>query len=426
VLALVAVVVTVPGLVRSGGGETPAGQADRPVLPERFAGLSGRTVSYLESPPGPAIALYHQGSRQPAGRDNSQQLLVGADGHTYRQLEWTTAERGAPEQPWNGVREALLSPDGSLLAMPERHGLGHISVVDLDTGATERYEEASGVPMAWSPDGRWLAGELSGPVIDLDRPVVWLLDLTTGTVTHVAVHNAVGRVPQAVAFAPDGRELAVYAALTGDGDELPTGGVLSIFDLAGELRREIPLSDRQAMAPGGTAWSPDGRLLVVIEASGDPSTSGLAFLDATGEEGQVPAPFQAEREAIVLLGWRSPDTVLVGWDDGSSRGTNVIVEVPVGGDSARVVTEFSMDEHGWVTGLQLAPGLVAEADVRDPGPPSRGPSVNRSLPAIAALVAALLIAGMVIVGFRRRASARARRPSDLEARAVPGQPGDGP
>jgi WD40 repeat protein len=358
VVALVAVVFAVPVSPWPGTTGAPGEPGGRPVLPERFGGLSPGTAGHRESPPGPVIALYHEGRQEPDGRDNSQQLVVGVDGRSYRQLDWVSP---GTERPRNAVQGVLLSPDGSLVAVPGSLAPEDFAIIDLTTGK-ERYPDLSGEPLAWSPDGRRLAVELSGPAVDLDRPVVQVLDLANGAVTTIAVDNAAGtgHVPAAAAFSPDGRELAIHTRR-----ESEPGGVVSIFDLAGNRQRVIPLSEQQALADGGTGWSPDGTLFVVIEASLDGPTSGLAFLDATGSGRRVPAPIQAGREDMVLLGWRSADTMLVGWDDGSSRGTNLIATVPLDGGSARTVSRFSVGEHGWVTGLQLATGLLADAEIHD-------------------------------------------------------------
>jgi hypothetical protein len=376
VLAMIAVIMVLPGLVRQEPPAVPGQGGDAPVLPERFADLSSRTVSYLESPPGPVIALYHQGSLRPAGQDNSQQLVVGADGRTYRRLDWMTTEGDHAERPWNGVRGALLSPDGSKLATVS-------SVIDLTSGEARLYEavdynanQVQVTPLAWSPDGGRIAFGSPATEESGDGAAVVVLELATGRVSRIGTD---GFEPRAVAFSPSGRLLAVHAEVAGPqaavtgGAWLPKGGTVRVYDLAGGLRQEIPLSERQGLAPGGNAWSSDGQLLALIEARGDPPVYDLLFADPTGSGRATPPKLPVGKRQLALLGWRSPTTMLVGWDDGTARGTNLIVEVPVDGGQPRTISQLSLDEHGWVTGLHLAPGLAAVADVRDPGTPARGP-----------------------------------------------------
>lgn len=413
VLTLVAAIVWLPGLVRP---EAPAGSGQDgggPVLPARFAELSSHTVWYAESWPGPAIALYHQGNL--AGGDPSQQLLVGADGRTYRRLNLADMEGVEDERPWNGVQRYLLSPDGMRLVTPD------LSVVDLDTGDATSYQQISYgmTPLAWSHDGQRIAfgmapTEQRGPV---DDGAVAVVDLDTGQVSRIGTGTF---EPRAVAFSPSGEQLAIHAEVADpdaawtDGNWVPEGGAVQVYDLAGNLLQEIPLSDRQGLAPGGTAWSPDGELLALIETRGDPPVHDLRFFDAAPPIAAPPEALRVGKEELVLLGWRSPTTALVGWDDGTARGTNLIVEVPVDGGQPRTISQLPLDENGWVTGLQLAPGLAAVADVRDPGRPARGPwlevwMTEQATPFL--IPAALLVVfAAILVGMerrRRRASPRA-------------------
>jgi hypothetical protein len=421
ILGLVAVVAAVPGLLRSSSLGESEDSGNPPVLPERFAGRSERTAGYLESPPGPAIAIYNQGSTQPADRDNSQQLIVGADGRTYRQLGWGNPEQVGVEFRWDALRGSLLSPDGSLLAIPGYFDDHNIAVIDLATGEETMYPVAGSSILAWSPDSRRIAVG-RGPSSDLnERPLsdagVTVLDLVARPFHTFELGS---QEPRAAAFSPDGGLLAVHAEVADPGAYWaagtwePEGGSVRIFDLEGTPEQTISLPVRQGLAPGGAAWSPDGSLLTVIEATGDPATYGLAFLDATGSGNEVPSPIVTDKEEVVLLGWRSPATMLVGWDDGSSRGTNLIAEVPVDGSPSATVSQLSLGDHDWVTGLRLASGLVAHAQIRDAGSPSRGPWwrswLTQSLPVVIVLGAALLFAGLILVGLRHRMSGGSRPP----------------
>jgi hypothetical protein len=388
VLAFVVAVAVVPGLLRSAPVTDPGAGGDRPVLPAMFAALSSLTANYLDSPPSTVIALYQQGSLQPAGRDNSQQIVVGADGRTYRQLGWANAEGEGAHEPWHGLGDARLSPDGSLLAV----GGAEVTVTDLATGAVERYPEVAGSVLSWSPDGRRLAVAMDHPAILFERTGVNLLELATGAVTYLDTGE-----PRAAAFSPDGRRLAVHA-VTGGSDQVPAESTVGIFDLDGDREVVVPVVAPLRLAGGGAAWSPDGRLLVMEQSSEDPPIYDLSFVDASGSGRATPAAIHLRKREGVLLGWRASGTMLVGWDDGTARGTNVIAEVPLDGDPPTTVSQFSLGEHGWVTGLQLATGLVADAEIRGTGSPQRGPwSWQRRL-AVAAAGVLVVVAG--VVGWR--------------------------
>jgi hypothetical protein len=119
------------------------------------------------------------------------------------------------------------------------------------------------------------------------------------------------------------------------------------------------------------AWSPDGELLLVagVDDTG-PRSWTCAFVDATGSGAAVPGPIRFQQDDLVLLGWRSSRTMLVGLDDGTARGPNLVAEVPLDGSPRRIVSRLSVDAGGLVHGLQLASGLLADADIRDTGPPA--------------------------------------------------------
>src|SRR5690606_23246946 len=110
-----------------------------------------------------------------------------------------------------GGDPVLLAPDGSALAG------GGGSFLDLTTGELTVRPVLPGdspaswkptAPLAWSPDGRWLAyGRIPTPTED--RTDLALLDLDTGDVTIMTTGHGGGQLR--VAFSPDSSELAVSA-----------------------------------------------------------------------------------------------------------------------------------------------------------------------------------------------------------------------
>jgi hypothetical protein len=329
---------------------------DSATLPARFAGPSPLMASVSDAPPGPAIALIRQ---KFLFFNRDEVVVVGVDGRTYRRLDLAD-RRGAPAERDAWVPgDALLAPDGSAAAVADPVRMrDRIEVVDLRTGRITAYrldQPAAVRLMDWSPDGRWLA-------LDLTRgggqPAV--LDLRTGALRHF------DRLPElawsGASFAPDSTRLALLTTRA-----LPTGDryvptlVVIIVDLAGTELRVLP--DRDHLFPdlARAAWSPDGRWLVVPKSSA--TGWSLVFLDATGRQAPVPAPVPQTGD---MVSWRSPATMLVAT-------ASELVEVPVYGGASRPVSRLPAEVSGRQHHLQLADGLVGTARARDAGGPRRGP-----------------------------------------------------
>lgn len=104
----------------------------------------------------------------------------------------STTASTAPAAPepqvgsWTGP--VAVSPDGSRLAAAVRFGaLTWLTVVDLATGAVERYDSSlsPGALVAWAPDGAWLAFQ-SGRDLQIRRQRdgrTWILGLDRDLVT---------------------------------------------------------------------------------------------------------------------------------------------------------------------------------------------------------------------------------------------------
>jgi len=112
------------------------------------------------------------------------------------------------------VRALAFAPDGRVLATaawpPAKKGeqvRGEVTVWDLQTQKPLRTLPVPGPvrALAVSPDGQWLAA--GGGAIDEGPGRVHLWDLRSGRLLRM-VETAEGIIP-AVAFAPDGRTLAL-------------------------------------------------------------------------------------------------------------------------------------------------------------------------------------------------------------------------
>jgi WD40 repeat protein len=178
-------------------------------------------------------------------------------------------------EPALGVRSAALSPDGLTLALggEEQVGGGNprgvAQLIDVPTRAvrtTLRGEEGPVVNMAFSPDGKLLAG---GGVDGWLK----LWDLATGQESvHLGRHDVYFR---SLVFSADGRTL-----ITGGGrDQRPSE--IKVWDVATGAVRLAITDDEGVLA--AVAITPDGKTL--ISASGKVKKSGKVKLwdAATGK-----------------------------------------------------------------------------------------------------------------------------------------------
>ncbi len=100
----------------------------------------------------------------------------------------STAPAAPEPQTGSWAGPVAVSPDGSRLAAAVRFGdLTWLTVVDLATGAVERYDSslAPGALVAWAPDGAWLAFQ-SGRDLQIRRQRdgrTWVLGLDRDLVT---------------------------------------------------------------------------------------------------------------------------------------------------------------------------------------------------------------------------------------------------
>lgn len=141
-----------------------------------------------------------------------------------------------------------ISPDGSLLASAGKGGT--IDVINLLDGT--EHQIVAGRPVydiAFSPDG----SQLAFISVDAAGAMAEVWDLNSGA-SYELPHPA-GATPSALAFSPDGRELATAA----------NDDVLRIWDLQADRLRELPALGGRLSA---VAFSPDGRLIAVGSADG--------------------------------------------------------------------------------------------------------------------------------------------------------------
>ncbi len=414
----------------------PSGPSGVPTLPATihstdFPGmlLTGRVS---ENPAGRAIALYRQNNG--AGISTSfQSVVLSADGDRYRRVDQAEAHEG-----WT----VMLAPDGTRAAFPGlSEGRLTVTVVDLDTGRARHHLIGPRDPtdvrqrlLAWSTDGRHVAyqiaprGDSNGLEDSLlsEHGRLAVLDLESGRSTEFPAYTKVTRA----AFAPGGEELAVQDGLT-----------LVVVGLDGRERRTVTPPDPRYGLDGPAAWSPDGAWLATSALwYTDPETSGpipqsayrLTFVDATGRGRRPPAPVVTSQLTESVLGWRSPDRLLIHdaiWlpDDQIDRQVDQnglqhkIVEVTLSTGERRTVSFFGDEGNGDdsdITDLQLATGLLADAEVRPAAAADYGPWPRWARITVMVLVGvpSALVLGTILLVLRARRSRRsAVGPTELRS-----------
>jgi hypothetical protein len=358
------------------------GLTDRPgaddTVPDRIAGYSYLTSSVSKSPPGRAIALYTHGEGVELF-DFPQALVLSADGDVYRRVD--LAERRAGPQSQGDPAPMQLSPDGRRVAVGSIADAGDLALLDLSTGTAVTRPARSGAninPLAWSPNGRYLAAlEIVGdpgafPGRLMHGPLV-LYDVdSSAQPRRFADYPDVDQVT----FSPDSTELAVQSTDSdGTFGIIPAPTSIPIIDLSGQWKRTLTLPAGYGLA-SGTAWSPDGRLLAL---DGQPPTADsietLTFLDPSGAGRAVPAPVVVSGYSPSPAVWTGPDRLLVRATGKNSDNTNVVVELNLTSGERRQITwvDTGFSDNYGLGYIEFATGLLANVKLRPTGPPDRGP-----------------------------------------------------
>ena len=377
------------------GAAVPGPAGDAPTVPDQVAGYSYLTAGVSSSPPGRSLALFQFGYGVEF-MDFPQAVVVGADGDVQRRVD--LAEESSWPETQGDPAPMLLSPDGTRVAVGDADvDSPEVAVVDLASGAVERHPVPPGrrvLPLAWSPDGHRVAylatattgSPFWGAAVDGD---VGLLELASGQ--SAVVPGATG--VEAVAFAPDGTELAVQHSRAAGGD-------LVVVPLDGGSGRTLTLPAGHRLE-GPAAWSPDGALLATSAAD------DIAFLDATGQGRTTPAPLARTAAARgLVLGWTAPDRVVtLAADPPPATDVDpdryVLVDVPLDGSAPRPLTAVPTGGGNYgVARFQLATGLLPDLEVRTAGDVDRG-RWPLGLRLTAALAAGALAAGAVRLAVRR-------------------------
>jgi WD40 repeat protein/tRNA A-37 threonylcarbamoyl transferase component Bud32 len=187
------------------------------------------------------------------------------------------------------------SPDGNLMA-------GLRGIVDATTGQTKiALESMPGVllRMAWSPNGRWIAGQSQKRGV-----IVW--DAATGQ--KVLTLNAVDEL-ESLSWAPEGERLAT------------AGWRVQIWDTA-HRRERFTLSPQRGDV-ASLAWTHDGRFLYALhQGEQDRPPKVTAWETLTWQEATQPK--ESHGYQLVASKALSPDGLRLA--DGSEEGTVTILD----------------------------------------------------------------------------------------------------
>ena len=369
-------------VVLSGSDDGAPAEPGPAAVPRALAAYSLLTGNVSTSPPGPAVALYQHGYGVEL-LDFPQAVVLGAGGDVYRRVDAAEDRAGAETQ--GDPAPMLLSPDGTKVAVGDHDtDRPDVVVVDLLTGDTTTHPLPTGrsvLPVAWSRDGRTLAHLLSpeptNPYTgERIAGQLGLLDLEDDTADVLPDADVT-----AVAFSPDGAELAVEQAAT---DSIADAR-LRVVDLASGVERDLATD---GVLAGPAAWSPDGRLIATttLESSGAPVgvpdpglPTGLSFVDPSGRGSDVPSALELPLAGPGrVLGWTDAGEVVTlldveGYDPCCGPEAHTLSRVPIDGASPTTLTSIR-DLHSYGVGrVQMASAAVGDLRVVAPDDVDRGP-----------------------------------------------------
>jgi Tol biopolymer transport system component len=232
-----------------------------PVGPIFVSGGSGTGLRRLDRDAfGPAISP--NGRLLAYMKPGDSLWIVGANGRGRKRLarkclcshDWSPSGNALVYDNW------ILDADDeavsySIVVHPLRGKRRVIVRANVQDGGGESAEGDVGGPQ-WSPKGRWIA---YNDVSDERRDGLWVVR-PNGTGLH-----RIGRGARVLAWAPDGKRLAVTTSSPG----------VSIVGVSGSVKRL-----RIGMSVSAVAWSPDGRSLFV--SGGAPEEVWTVGIDGQG------------------------------------------------------------------------------------------------------------------------------------------------
>lgn len=355
------------------------------------------TATVGQSPPGRAAALFG-GAATVDGWNEGRFGVVAADADRYRVFD---------EIPYTPPGfEALLSPDGSLVARPG-------SLWDLTLGTRRA---SSGTPLAFSPDGRYLVTAADATFNGGDRyvtPYVEVRDLTDATApVQVPVDTAWVPPGWSAAVSADGRQLALQVR-----DDV---WLVDLHSGSTTPSRRISLEGGRLAGPA--AWSPQGGTVSVVRRGPCAGCWQLERRDATsGQLDTTRYPSVTSASFVRVIGWYAGvnAVALVGAGPGDGRRLDDHDSAwgPYRDDTVERVRlvllrpnatspEVLWQTPAGVSDADVAADIAAAAAVRRSGTASYGPPHPQALVAGGCLLSVVAAVVGLLVAARR---VRARR-----------------
>lgn len=292
VLILAYLLGLLPDLPGSAHGANPA-------VPATIARYSWYT-GMLSTDRFEAASLLYQNGVGVEFMDTPQSVLLSTDGSTYRRLD--EAESLSIPEDQGDPAISVLSPDGTFVVVGSAGRTGEVQVVTLRDGRHRSVPVGNGrtaLPVSIGSNGQSVLLRTRDQVVDRYAEIADLglarLDLQTG---YLHDYPAVRDV-RAAALSPDGSRIVVVGGR----------GVQLIDATTGRVTATVNASPEMSL--DGDAWSPDGRLLALVDQS------ALVIVDVSGANPVQRHLRLLEMESASAIGWRDQSTVLV---HGSTNG----------------------------------------------------------------------------------------------------------
>lgn len=237
------------------------------------------------------------------------------------------------ENPRIGGGQFSISRDGSLVYIPGGVSFGEHELVFVDKSGNERFLTATKRPyedFSISPDGRFIATTIEGPITD-----TWIHDIARDSETRFT-YGVEHRDP---AWTPDGKRVTYSGYKDGK-------YALLSKPIDGSSGEEVVVTSAYPIFPW--FWSPDGKTLLYNIF--DPDQGDQVLLKpASGDSRRlVQEPFQVE-----FASW-SPDGRWIAYNtDESGREEVYVVSFPGLGNKTRVSTDGGMHPLWAPSGKEL-------------------------------------------------------------------------
>lgn len=196
-----------------------------------------------------------------------------------------------PDNVAPGEELALLSPDGSRIAVIDRDGATELCIREVET-YPETYEETCadiGIDsmslqgLEWSPDSTALVFTAEPLITGLDSDI-WLVDATTGDVTNLTDDDGdmLAEVPMDIwpGWTPDG-DIVFQRYARGGGDEVRVS-LMRIAPDGGEPEEMVLFPREYATVMSGPAVVMDDGSIVLGTMPATGFTTGIFRVDSAG------------------------------------------------------------------------------------------------------------------------------------------------